>query len=100
MEKILEIVDEFKTCPLMENQSENFVLKLDENNSNKVDVSFDIVSANYNTGTVNISMEKLDESLVFCHVHTKFHDCTATVNLGHLYNYIALVAAETEENLC
>ena len=98
MEKILETINKVKSNKLMKKSSENFVFKLDESNSDKVDVSFDMVS-DYNSGKVNVSIEKFDESSVLCHVHTSFKDYSSTVFNDHLYDYISAVAADTEQNL-
>lgn len=98
MERIIEAINKLKSNELMRKSSENFVFKFDKSNSDKVDISFDMV-ANYNSGKVNMSIEKFDESSVLCRVHTDFTDCTSHVFYNCLYDYISAVAAVTEENL-
>ena len=97
MERIIEAINKSKSNKFMQESTKNFGYKLDEANTDKVNLAFDVIGDN--SVKVSIAIEKLSESYADCKVNTSLQQYETRVPYGILSEFIKGIVKETQEIL-
>lgn len=97
MERIIEAINKSKSNKFMQESTKNFGYKLDEANTDKVNLAFDVTGGN--SVKVSVAIEKLSESYVDCKVNTSLQQYETRVPYGILSEFIKGIVKETQEIL-
>ena len=97
MERILEAINKSKSNKFMQESTKNFGYKLDEANTDKVNLAFDVIGDN--SVKVSVAIEKLSESYADCKVNTSLQQYETRVPYGILSEFIKGIVKETQEIL-
>lgn len=97
MERIIEAINKSKSNKFMQNYTKNFGYKLDEANTDKVNLAFDVIGDS--SVKVSVAIEKLSESYADCKVNTSLQQYETRVPYGILSEFIKGIVKETQEIL-
>ncbi len=97
MERIIEAINKSKSNKFMQESTKNFGYKLDEANTDKVNLAFDVTGGN--SVKVSVAIEKLSESYADCKVNTSLQQYETRVPYGILSEFIKGIVKETQEIL-
>ena len=97
MERIIEAINKSKSNKFMQESTKNFGYKLDESNTDKVNLAFDVIGDN--SVKVSVAIEKLSESYADCKVSTSLQQYETRVPYGILSEFINGIVKETQEIL-
>lgn len=97
MERIIEAINNSKSNKFMQESTKNFGYKLDEANTDKVNLAFDVIGDN--SVKVSVAIEKLSESYADCKVSTSLQQYETRVPYGILSEFIKGIVKETQEIL-
>lgn len=97
MERIIEAINKSKSNKFMQESTKNFGYKLDEANTDKVNLAFDVTGSN--SVKVSVAIEKLSESYADCKVNTSLQQYETRVPYGILSEFIKGIVKETQEIL-
>jgi hypothetical protein len=97
MERIIEAINKSKSNKFMQESTKNFGYKLDEANTDKVNLAFDVIGDN--SVKVSVAIEKLSESYADCKVNTSLQQYETRVPYGILSEFIKGIVKETQEIL-
>ena len=97
MERIIEAINKSKLNKFMQESTKNFGYKLDEANTDKVNLAFDVIGDN--SVKVSVAIEKLSESYADCKVNTSLQQYETRVPYGILSEFIKGIVKETQEIL-
>lgn len=97
MERIIEAINKSKSNKFMQESTKNFGYKLDEANTDKVNLTFDVTGGN--SVKVSVAIEKLSESYADCKVNTSLQQYETRVPYGILSEFIKGIVKETQEIL-
>lgn len=97
MERIIEAINKSKSNKFMQESTKNFGYKLDEANTDKVNLAFDVTGGN--SVKVIVAIEKLSESYADCKVNTSLQQYETRVPYGILSEFIKGIVKETQEIL-
>lgn len=97
MERIIEAINKSKSNKFMQESTKNFGYKLDEANTDKVNLVFDVIGDN--SVKVSVAIEKLSESYADCKVNTSLQQYETRVPYGILSEFIKGIVKETQEIL-
>ena len=95
---ILESVNKAMTTELMRNGTKNCVCKLDESQSDKVDVSFDVLGRD-DKAPVRILFERMGDKYAYCKVTSPLMEYETRVPYGIITNFVNSVAEEIQGKL-
>lgn len=100
MERIIEAINKSKSNRFMQESTKNFGYKLDEANTDKVNLAFDVIDViGDNSVKVSVAIEKLSESYADCKVNTSLQQYETRVPYGILSEFIKGIVKETQEIL-
>lgn len=97
MERIIEAINKSKSNKFMQESTKNFGYKLDEANTDKVNLAFDVTGDS--SVKVSVAIEKLSESYADCKVNTSLQQYETRVPYGILSEFIKGIVKETQEIL-
>ncbi len=97
MERIVEALNKSKSNHFIQESTSNFVTKLDESTSDKINVSFDVLGEK--KIKVNVSIEKLNETYADCKVCSELQQYETPVSYSILSEFINGIVLETQEIL-
>ena len=97
MERIIEAINKSKSNKFMQESTKNVGYKLDEANTDKVNLAFDVIGDN--SVKVSVAIENLSESYADCKVNTSLQQYETRVPYGILSEFIKGIVKETQEIL-